>query len=78
MHDYSELVGYIVKSIVSHPDDVRITMVEGDRANRVEVSLAEDDVGKVIGRGGRNIDAIRAVVRAAALKNHDRVVVEIV
>ena len=78
MHDYSDLVGYIVKSIVSHPDDVRITMVEGERTNRVEVSLAEDDVGKVIGRGGRNIDAIRAVIRAAALKNHDRVVVEIV
>ena len=78
MHDYSELVGYIVKSIVSRPDDVRISMVEGERTNRVEVSLSEEDVGKVIGRGGRNIDAIRAVVRAAALKNHDRVVVEIV
>ena len=78
MHDYSELVGYIIKSIVAHPDDVSITMVEGERTNRVEVSLSEEDVGKVIGRGGRNIDAIRAVVRAAALKNHDRVVVEIV
>ena len=53
-------------------------MVEGERTNRVEVTLATDDVGKVIGRGGRNIDAIRAVVRAAALKNHDRVMVEIV
>jgi len=53
-------------------------MVEGERTNRVEVTLATEDVGKVIGRGGRNIDAIRAVVRAAALKNHDRVMVEIV
>jgi predicted RNA-binding protein YlqC (UPF0109 family) len=78
MHDYTELVGYIIKSIVARPDDVRISMVEGERTNRVEVSLSEEDVGKVIGRGGRNIDAIRAVVRAAALKNHDRVVVEIV
>ena len=78
MHDYTDLVSYIVKAMVSKPDDVKVTMVEGDRTNRVEVSLANEDVGKVIGRGGRNIDAIRAVVRAAALKNHDRVMVEIV
>jgi len=44
----------------------------------VELTLAPEDVGKVIGRGGRNIDAIRSVVRAAALKNHERVMVEIV
>ncbi|TMF53856.1 MAG: KH domain-containing protein [Chloroflexi bacterium] len=78
MYDYTDLVGYIIKSIVAKPDEVKVTMVEGERTNRVEVSLANEDVGKVIGRGGRNIDAIRAVVRAAALKNHDRVMVEIV
>lgn len=78
MYDYTELVGYIVKSIVSKPEDVSVMLVEGDRTNRVEVRLAPEDVGKVIGRGGRNIDAIRSVVRAAALKNHDRVMVEIV
>jgi predicted RNA-binding protein YlqC (UPF0109 family) len=78
MHDYTDLVSYIVRAIVSKPEDVKVAMVEGERTNRVEVSLANEDVGKVIGRGGRNIDAIRAVVRAAALKNHDRVMVEIV
>jgi predicted RNA-binding protein YlqC (UPF0109 family) len=78
MYDYTDLVGYIIKSIVAKPEEVKVTMVEGERTNRVEVSLANEDVGKVIGRGGRNIDAIRAVVRAAALKNHDRVMVEIV
>ncbi|HYM50133.1 MAG TPA: KH domain-containing protein [Candidatus Limnocylindrales bacterium] len=78
MYDYTELVSFIVKSIVSKPDDVKVTLVEGDRTNRVEVALAPEDVGKVIGRGGRNIDAIRSVIRAAALKNHDRVMVEIV
>lgn len=78
MYDYTDLVSYIIKAIVAKPDEVKVTMVEGDRTNRVEVSLANEDVGKVIGRGGRNIDAIRAVVRAAALKNHDRVMVEIV
>jgi len=78
MQDYTELVGYIIRAIVSNPEEVKVAMVEGERTNRVEVTLASDDVGKVIGRGGRNIDAIRAVVRAAALKNHDRVMVEIV
>jgi len=78
MQDYTELVSYIIKAIVANPEDVKVAMVEGERTNRVEVTLASDDVGKVIGRGGRNIDAIRAVVRAAALKNHDRVMVEIV
>jgi predicted RNA-binding protein YlqC (UPF0109 family) len=78
MQDYTELVSYIIKAIVANPEAVKIAMVEGERTNRVEVTLASDDVGKVIGRGGRNIDAIRAVVRAAALKNHDRVMVEIV
>ena len=78
MHDYTDLVGYIIKAMVSKPEDVKVAMIEGERTNRVEVTLATDDVGKVIGRGGRNIDAIRAVVRAAALKNHDRVMVEIV
>ena len=78
MQDYADLVSYIIKAIVSKPEDVKVSMVEGERTNRVEVTLSNDDVGKVIGRGGRNIDAIRAVVRAAALKNHDRVMVEIV
>src|SRR6266576_68194 len=78
MHDYTDLVSYIIKAMGSKPEDGKVAMVEGERTNRVEVTLANDDVGKVIGRGGRNIDAIRAVVRAAALKNHDRVMVEIV
>src|ERR1700730_16404706 len=78
MHDYTDLVSYIIKAMVSKPEDVKVAMIEGERTNRVEVTLANDDVGKVIGRGGRHIDAIRAVGRAAALKNHDRVLVEIV
>ena len=78
MYDYTDLVTYIVKAIVSRPEEVSVDMVAGERTNRVEVRLAPEDVGKVIGRGGRNIDALRSVVRAAALKNRDRVMVEIV
>ena len=58
MYDYTELVSYIVRSIVSKPDDVTVMLVEGDRTNRVEVRLAAEDVGKVIGRGGRNLAGI--------------------
>jgi len=75
---FQRFEGAGLDGVVAKPEDVKVAMVEGERTNRVEVTLASDDVGKVIGRGGRNIDAIRAVVRAAALKNHDRVMVEIV
>jgi uncharacterized protein len=77
MYDYTDLVSYIVKAIVSQPEAVKVAMVEGERNTRIEVSLDPEDVGKVIGRGGRNIDAIRSVIRAAALRNRDRVMVEI-
>jgi predicted RNA-binding protein YlqC (UPF0109 family) len=45
MHDYTDLVTYIVKAMVTKPEEVRVAMVEGERTNRVEVSLANDDVG---------------------------------
>jgi len=53
VQDYTDLVSYIIKVIVSKPADVKVAMVEGERTNRVEVTLASDDVGKVIGRQGR-------------------------
>lgn len=76
--DYVELVKYIATAIVSKPEEVQVEMKEGARAWVVELRLAPEDVGKVIGRQGRNIDAIRSVVRAAALKDHKRVVVELI
>ncbi len=76
--DYVELVRYIAAAIVSHPESIEVQLKEGPRAWVVELKLAPEDVGKVIGRQGRNIEAIRSVVRAAGLKDHKRVVVEIV
>ena len=79
MTDYADLVAYIVKSIVDNPDDVDVDVVSNrNRAETVEVRLHQDDVGRVIGKGGRNIEAIRAVVKAAAIKDHHRVNVEVV
>jgi len=45
MHDYTDLVGYIIKAMVSKPEDVHVAMVEGERTNRVEVTLATHDAG---------------------------------
>lgn len=79
MTDYAGLVEYIVKNIVENPDAVE---VDGNskrhRSQTVEVRLDPSDVGRVIGKGGKNIEAIRAVVKAAAIKEHQRVNVEVV
>jgi predicted RNA-binding protein YlqC (UPF0109 family) len=77
--DYTGLVEFIVKNIVENPDAVE---VDGNsrrhRSQTVEVRLDPTDVGRVIGKGGKNIEAIRAVVKAAAIKDHTRVNVEVI
>lgn len=75
---YQELVVYIVKSLVDHPDAV--TIQEHDDAGTVvlEVAVHEQDMGRVIGKSGRVVNAIRTVVQGLASKRGDRVTVEIV
>jgi predicted RNA-binding protein YlqC (UPF0109 family) len=77
--DYAGLVEFIVKNIVEKPEAVE---VDGNsrrhRSQTVEVRLDPTDVGRVIGKGGKNIEAIRAVVKAAAIKDHQRVNVEVI
>lgn len=73
-----ELVEIIAKSIVDHPDQVAVKeMTEEDKSITVFLSVAEDDMGKVIGKQGRIAKAIRTVVKAAATKENKRVNVEI-
>lgn len=72
-----ELVEVIAKSLVDHPDEVVVTETERDRTLIVELSVAKSDMGKVIGKKGRIAKAIRAVVKAAAIRADKRVVVEI-
>jgi predicted RNA-binding protein YlqC (UPF0109 family) len=77
--DYASLVEYIVKNIVENPDAVEVDgSSRRHRAQTVEVRLDPSDVGRVIGKGGKNIEAIRAVVKAAAIKDHQRVNVEVI
>ena len=72
-----ELVVFMAKSLVEHPEQVSVTETEGPEAVILELHVAEDDMGKVIGKQGRIAKAIRAVIKAATLKNSKPVFVEI-
>src|ERR1700694_5822234 len=77
--DYVDLVEYIVKNIVDKPDAVVVETVQGrGRSEPVEIRLDPVDVGRVIGKGGRNIEAIRSLVKASAIKEHHRINVEVI
>lgn len=73
-----ELVEYIVKQIASHPDEVKITEEEEDGRTILRLEVAPDDKGKVIGRQGRVAQAIRVLLRVAAVKQGTRAILEIV
>ncbi len=73
-----ELLEYIIKSLVDHPEDVNINVVDGSRSVIFEVKVSPEDVGKIIGREGRIAKAIRTVIKAAAIKEGKRATVEII
>ena len=74
-----ELLEYLARGLVEHPDQVRVNEVEeDDGAVVLELSVAEDDYGNVIGRGGRTAAALRTVVKTAAVRTKRRVFVDIV
>jgi predicted RNA-binding protein YlqC (UPF0109 family) len=74
-----DLVEYLARSLVDHPDEVSVDSFEEDDGTLVfELHLNEDDVGKVIGRSGRTINALRSVIRAASVREGTRVLVDVV
>ena len=74
-----ELLEYLAKALVEEPDAVEVEQFEEDDGTVVlELSVADDDYGQVIGRGGRTAAALRTVVKAAAVKENRRVLVDIV
>ena len=74
-----DLLVYLAKSLVDEPDKVEVEQFEEDDGTLVlELSVADDDYGKVIGRGGRTAQALRTVIKAAAVKDNRRVLVDIV
>jgi predicted RNA-binding protein YlqC (UPF0109 family) len=74
-----ELLEYLARALVDSPDRVTIEEFEEDDGTLVlELSVADDDYGQIIGRGGRTAQALRTVVKAAAVKDNRRVLVDIV
>ena len=73
-----ELVEYIAKSLVDNPESVKVTEIETGQMLIYEVQVGEDEMGKLIGRQGRIVKAIRSVVRAAGARQGKRVTVEVI
>lgn len=73
-----ELITYIAKALVDNPDEVKVTEVEGDQTSVLELKVAKEDLGKVIGKQGRTARAMRTILNAASAKVKKRTVLEIV
>lgn len=73
-----EMVEYLAKSLVDHPEAVEVTQVEGDKSIILELRVEPSDMGKVIGRRGRVARAIRTIAKAAAVQDKKMIHVEIV
>jgi predicted RNA-binding protein YlqC (UPF0109 family) len=73
-----DVLAYLARQLVSQPDEVRVVRTERDDAVLLELHVAPDDVGKVIGKGGRIARALRTLVRASGAKTGERRLLEIV
>ncbi len=71
------LVEYVAQSLVDSPDDVTVNLIEGEKSTILELSVAPDDIGKVIGKHGRIAKAMRTILSATASKTGKKVVLEI-
>jgi predicted RNA-binding protein YlqC (UPF0109 family) len=72
-----ELVSFLVQNLVADPDSLEITSGEGDRGVYIEIRCAKEDAGRIIGRGGRTINSIRTLARAAS-NGQERVEVQLI
>ncbi len=78
LSNLQELVTYIVKALVDEPDKVTVAEVQGEQAIVLELKVAQPDIGKVIGKQGRIVKAIRLLLGAAGAKAKKRIVLEII
>ena len=78
MVNYKELVEFIVKHLVTQPDSVGVEVSEEEGGSKILIRVAHEDVGRVIGKRGATINAIRLLAKAAAVKAGERVDVDIV
>lgn len=73
-----ELIKYIAQALVDHPEEVSVTEVEGNQTSVLELKVAKEDLGKVIGKQGRTARAMRTILSAASAKLKKRTVLEII
>jgi len=73
-----ELIGYIARALVDNPDEVSVSEIEGNQTSVLELSVAKEDLGKVIGKQGRTARAMRTILSAASAKVKKRTVLEII
>jgi uncharacterized protein len=72
-----DLISYIAKALVDKPEDVLVTEIEGEQTSVIELKVAKEDLGKVIGKQGRTARAMRTILSAASTKINKRSVLEI-
>jgi hypothetical protein len=73
-----DLINYIAQALVDHPEEVSVTEVEGNQTSVLELKVAKEDIGKVIGKQGRTARAMRTILGAASAKIKKRTVLEII
>ena len=73
-----DLVEHIARALVDKPEDVMVTAIEGNQATVLELKVAKEDLGKIIGKQGRTARSLRTIIGAASAKERRRVILEIV
>lgn len=73
-----DLISYIARALVDNPDEVSVSEIEGNQTSVLELSVAKEDLGKVIGKQGRTARAMRTILSAASAKVKKRTVLEII
>ena len=73
-----DLISYIAQALVDHPEQVSVSEVEGNQTSVLELKVAKEDLGKVIGKQGRTAQAMRTILSAASAKIKKRTVLEII
>lgn len=74
----NDLIGFIARQLVDHPDEVNVSAVEGSNTTVFELRVAKEDLGKVIGRQGRTASALRTLLNAVSSKTKRRMMLEII
>ena len=77
VREMESFVEYVVKALVDKPEEVEITTVDGDEGATIQVRCWKDDIGKIVGKRGKTIMAIRSLVSGAAGRQHKRVSVDV-